>query len=203
MSTPRNTASKLTARVARAAAVLSLALAGFTTACSEATSAPAAPEIDARPSAELVSGPVYGLGLLRDVPMDSGISVTIHVGTAGGKFRVPGGLSLEIPANLFHQDTTIVVSPVPGNVVAYEFQPHGLTFRKGLRLTQDLNRTNWTQKDPTLFEIGYFASSNDLDAKLERALVKEFLRANIDVKAKKLSYDVFHFSGYMVSWGRR
>ena len=203
MSTLRNTAPKLKARVGRAAAVLSLALAGFTAACSETPSSPAAPELEARPAAELISEPVYGLGLVRDYAIEPGLTTTIRVGKAGGKFRVAGGLTVEVPAHEFSRDTTLTVTPVPGTVVAYEFQPHGVTFRKGLRLTQDLNRTNWTQKDLSQFEIGYFANSTDLDAKLQRALVKEFLRANIDVKAKRLSYDVYHFSGYMVSWGRR
>ena len=203
MSTPRNTVPKLKSRVGRLAAVVGLAVAGATAACSDVPSSPAAaPAVEARSAAELVSEPVFGLGLLRDVPMDSGITVPIRVGKAGGKFRVPGGLTIEVAANEFHADTTLTVSPVAGDVVAYHFQPHGITFRKGLLLTQDLNRTNWTQKDPTQFEIGYFANETDLDAKLRRALVKEFLRANVDVRGKRLSYNVYHFSGYMVSWGR-
>jgi hypothetical protein len=182
-----------------------LALAALTglAACADAPTAPrTALAPGAAPSLEVVSPEVVATGLLRDVPTAQPIVTEFTATSGGGSYRIPGGLRIDVPGGLFKTPQTIRVTTLPGQMVAYEFQPHGLVFRKALRMRQDLRGTNWSRVDRRQFEIGYFADPSAIYATQNKALIKEFLRATVDTRGQHVDFDVFHFSGYMVSTGR-
>jgi hypothetical protein len=90
-----------------------------------------------------------------------------------------------------------------GDLVAYEFQPHGTVFAKPIQLTQDLKGTSFYKLDNHgTVEAAYFASPEQLDEGTDTALVDEFLPVSADLTNAKLKFDVGHFSGYMLSSGR-
>jgi hypothetical protein len=170
-------------------------------ACADAPSAPSA---DAPvPRLELLSPSDYADGLVRAQGFDQPITTPIHVGKAGGKYRLPGGLHIEIAPATFKDTITLTVTALPGDLVAYEFQPHGLVFNKPLAMSQDLRGTNWRGKDISQFGVGYFESATDVDLLTKQALVKEYLRSTVDLQGQRAHFQVFHFSGYMMSTGRK
>jgi hypothetical protein len=103
--------------------------------------------------------PVQGLLECR---VTQSYSTTQVVGRAGGTIRV-GPHSLYIPANALESNTRITATAPKGNVVAIEFQPHGLTFSKKTQLTMSyrdcglvgklLPRIAYVDKDLNILEV--------------------------------------------------
>jgi hypothetical protein len=139
------------------------------------------------------------------------VSVTKTVGAAGGVLAIPNSsVILNIPAGALTLPVSITMTALPGDVVAYEFAPHGLVFLKPATLIQRLSETqekgqggqngqygNGTTTDPV--ELGYFGISTQIDP----------LIANLEeIHGGSESGGVFtgsiwHFSGYVVACGRR
>jgi hypothetical protein len=95
------------------------------------------------------------------------------------------------------------VTAKAGDMVAYDFQPHGVQFAKPLALRQDVEGTSYTRlEDKGAVEAGYSADPSQLDEQANTARVDEFLPATADVHGTNLYFDVHHFSGYMLSSGR-
>lgn len=213
MSTPTLGVS---GRARRAVAALAALLVAGVAACADAPSAPAldpaAPSL-AKANApgqlgrfgksDTLARPVSATALLRTTPLQASITVRQELTRRGGHFTVPGtGLTIQVPPGAVpDQPITITVTAVKGDVLAYEFEPHGTQFRKPLELTQDLRGTNWQKKLVGRLDIGYFASARDLDLTRKSALVREAIPAGLDAAGHRVSFDVTHFSGYMVSWG--
>jgi hypothetical protein len=183
-----------------AAAILGLGALGAA-ACADAPSAPVGSTVRTTPRLELIDPAAFANGLVRDHANDKPIVTEIRVPRGGGTYRLPGGLHIDVSGGTFRETTTLTVTMLPGNMVAYEFQPHGLVFNKPLRMSQDLRGTNWAGKDVSQFGVGYFTSATDLNLLTKQALVKEYLRSTVDVHGKRVHFDVFHFSGYMMSTG--
>jgi hypothetical protein len=127
---------------------LQLGLVVLASACSDLPTAPA-PEAVA-PSAGLLgdllapvlrpSGQVAVLE--RSVPLAEDEVVTQWVGRLGGIIRLPrAGLTVIVPFGALDSSTRITVTAPAGNLVGYEFQPHGLRFARPLTVTQDLLST--------------------------------------------------------------
>ena len=204
------------ARGRRAVAAVAALLVAGVAACADAPSAPAldpaAPSL-AKASApgqlgrfgksDTLARPATATALLRTTPLAAAITVRHELTRRGGHFTVPGtGLSIQVPPGAVpDQPITITVTAVKGDVLAYEFQPHGTQFKKPLQLTQDLRGTNWHRKLAGRLDIGYFADSRDLDLVRKSALVREAIPAGLDAAGQRVGFDVTHFSGYMVSWG--
>jgi hypothetical protein len=147
--------------------------------------------------------PVVATGLLRTQPLAASVSVTYTATNRGGYFALPeAGLQVFVPRGAVAAETplTMTVTALPGNAVAYEFQPHGVVFNKPLIVVQDLRVTNWQTKSTTL-DVGYFAGNGDLDPTAGTALVRERMLNHLDVTGARLYWAVPHFSGYMVAWG--
>ena len=189
----------------RAAGVLAALGALRTAACADAPTAPnAAP---ARPSLEVVSPQVQAAGLTRDVALAADLSYRFEVKTGGGTFLVPGtGLKIDVPSGALPKGVkslAIAVTARAGDLVAYEFQPHGTVFAKPLQLTQDLKGTSYYKlENHAAVEAAYFAHPSQLDEGTNSAWVDEFLPVSADLSTSKLKFDVHHFSGYMLSSGR-
>ena len=189
---------------------LLLFLAGLATlpsSCGE----PTAP-VEATPRAEALLGLPIGGGidvgrtidttvtaLRRLVPLASDISASATIGSEGGSISIPeAGFTLTVPREALDAPTLITVTAVQGSVVAYEFAPHGVTFRKKLVVTQDLSRTLGVGLLGIAYKGAYFESRDEIGAD-GSALVHELLPTTFDLLAQRLRFGIGHFSGYLVA----
>jgi hypothetical protein len=189
-------------RVARAV-LGAVALVGVA-ACADTPSSPASAASAASVAAPRLAAAAAAraaVGISRDTTIGRSVSTRIVVGPAGGSYTLPGGLRVTAPAGLFDTATTLTVTALPGRLVAYEFQPHGLVFRKPLVLQQELRGTNWASRASATLQVGYFESAADVSVTDGRARIREFLPVVLDPQAPRVQFEVHHFSGYMVTWG--
>jgi hypothetical protein len=144
----------------------------------------------------------HAKGLLRATPLAKSVTRRLTVGPTGGTFPVAGtGLTIVAPANAVRETLTITVTAYAGKMVAYDFQPHGTVFARPLVLMQDIATTGYGALAARAgVEAGYFADPAQLDLANNSAAVNEFLAVSAD--ARTLSFNVQHFSGYMLSSGR-
>ena len=128
------------------------------------------------------------------------------IGSKGGVLELRGsGLKIVVPKGAVSQPTRFSVRTVPGSLVAYEFQPHGVQFAEPLEFEQDLSKTEWGKLDArtVALEGAYFADVAQVNAAEGTAMVSEFLPIDLDVKKHKVRMNIWHFSGYMMSTGRK
>ena len=152
----------------------------------------------------VLATPTTANAVLRSTPLPDSVKARFFVTSAGGQFTLPGtGLGFYVPANAIPGDTlTITVAAVPGDVLAYQFGPHGTQFKKSLVMWQVLAGTNYLSRGSSpVFSIGYFGATADLNPLLKSALVRELQQHFFDSENARLFWAVNHFSGYMVSWG--
>lgn len=184
-------------------AVVALGLAS----CSDSPSAPANSTVTSwpAPGESLNSAqPLLSNALTRRKALAADVVFTARVDSAGGTFKVPGaGLVVMVPAGAVAAPMTITATAVAGRAVAFEFEPHGTTFAKPLRLTLDLHGTNWGGLPLVDFRAVYFAERSQIDPVQAVIGVNEVLPVAIDTLRQEVTFDVYHFSGYGVSTGRR
>ena len=142
-------------------------------------------------------------------PLAAPITVTQVVSSLGGTISIPDAdLDLFIPAGAFTAATmTISVTALAGSALAYDFQPHGTVFLKGLSIRQGLGRTNWaafTLKPGFAATVSgaYFADPSQVDANSGVAAIDEWLPAEFNLVNATIGFDIRHFSGYMAAMGR-
>jgi hypothetical protein len=172
--------------------------------------APLAPAHDAvmqAPATALVPNEVTVEGLLRTKPLTADIVASAVIGPNGGKIEIySAGFALIVPKYAVLKNTTFTVKALKGSLVAYEFGPHGSRFLLPLEFKQNLALVD-PRRIPSLFVpvIGYFANTSDLDQVNGRAKVTELLPGFVvtEVTGKLVKGYITHFSGYMVSSGRR
>ena len=182
------------------AAVFAVALG----ACSADRGVPSAPVN--RPSMEVVSPARLAGALRRPLPLAVDVVASQTIGPAGGSFGIPAvGLRVVVPPKAVSAPTNFSVRALKGNVVAYDFSPHGATFNVPLEVQQELRTTAWyALPDLSTMEAGYFSSLSQVDFQNGEALIDEFLPVTTDLKgAKVFKFQVHHFSGYLLSTGRR
>jgi hypothetical protein len=146
--------------------------------------------------------------LHRTVPLDHDVSASVTiVGNAGGVLRLPeAGLLVTVPAHALPTDatTTITVTAVAGDAVAYEFEPHGIVFDRPLAATQELSATTWSEHTGRQsLQAAYFASGSDLDVAGGTALVSQLFPTDVVATGKRLHWDIPHFSGYVIVTGKK
>lgn len=184
------------ARITRTAAVLTLATA---IGCSDSPTAPEA--FEEWP----VDPAVSAVALARGAELAEPITVSQVIGSEGGTIEMAAtGLTVVVPRGAVQEPLTFTITTVPGDMLAYEFGPHGTEFRKPLRITQRLDMSGWEAVGrPGRMEAGYFATSEDVDAVEGEIRVKSFLPVIVDAELQTARFKVKHFSGYMLSTGRR
>ena len=148
------------------------------------------------------------LVLKRFKPLEASISVTAVIGKAGGSIKIDAaGGKIDIPAGALDTNTTITMTALAGPNVAYEFQPHGLTFKVPVKVQQTIAGT-WAAEYPSLIK-GMHGSYYD-DAVLDStfidkdkyfALVNEHQMGYFEANASQIKFYIGHFSGYLVSCG--
>ena len=131
------------------------------------------------------------------------MNVSQVIGAAGGSITIAGaGFTLIVPANAVSSATTFRVRALAGKAVAYEFEPHGTTFNTPLIFKQDLTKTSMSGTSFALVEGAYFASAAQVDLAANTAQVDQFFSTWIALDGE-LYIGIPHFSGYLVSSGRR
>ncbi len=131
----------------RALASVVFGFAFLVSGCSDASNptGPQAPE----PAGNLLGGALSLLGhhevevLHRTHPLAHDEVATEVVGPRGGVIRLPeAGLTVRFPAYAVPVPTRITVVAPAGDLVGYEFGPHGLRFRRDVTVVQDLSKTD-------------------------------------------------------------
>lgn len=125
--------------------------------------------------------------------------------TRGGTITLPtAGLTVTVPVGAIRTGTlTITVRAHAGKSVAYDFQPHGTVFAKALTLSQTLKQTSWKQLGSGTLYGGYYPG--EVDDVNSLATITESFPIRIITDARKVSravFDIWHFSGYILSSGR-
>jgi hypothetical protein len=141
----------------------------------------------------------------RTTPLAADQTVTVSIGSEGGTFTVPGGLKVTVPRGAVSSRITFTATALKGDLVAYEFGPHGIKFAKPLVMEQDLRNTSagLIGKLTTSLlglKAGYFADRSSLDYRYKTALVSELLPISLNLNLNTARWEVWHFSGYMVAW---
>jgi hypothetical protein len=143
----------------------------------------------------------------RKVPVSRSFTRSIDVDHKGGELKIDEvGFKLKVPKQAIRpQDGTIHISVtvLAGDQVAYEFQPSGITFSRPLEFEQDLRDLDASGSASLVPQVSYFKSQQDLDPTRGIARTYEDLITDIDFSGHTLKADVWHFSGYIVSWGRK
>ena len=148
------------------------------------------------------------LVLKRLTPLAADISVTAVIGPEGGSIKInEAGGKIDIPTGALIEPTTITMTALAGANVAYQFQPHGLTFAQPVKIQQDL-RTTWASVYPKLVDMahgGYYEQPLDstwVDPGKLFTVVKEHELGYPESNGTQLKFYVGHFSGYIVICGR-
>ena len=182
---------------ARRALVITVALAG--TACGDAHRA-------AGPSASLALLPSsfqrVVVARLGAVPI--GLTATVRVTPEGATVVMPvAGLRVEFPAGAVAEPVDVSVRVASSRRVAYEFEPHGLTFARPVLVEQALAGTA-AATDPLLRRalVATYAAGGFGDRADGIVLADEVLSVRVDDDGRSASFSVTHFSGYQLASGR-
>jgi hypothetical protein len=126
------------------------------------------------------------------------------IGSAGGTLTLAGGPTLVVPKGAVSANTTFSITRLPGRIVAYDFQPHGKTFAAALTVKQPGAGTNMASVSASALQGAYFADASKLDQTYGVATVDEFAPSTtVAADRSSASFTVKHFSGYLMSTGRR
>jgi hypothetical protein len=141
----------------------------------------------------------------RLAPLATDVTASAVIGSAGGSFTVPGtGLVVSVAKGAVSAPTTFSATAYAGSTIGYDFAPHQ-AFAAAITLTQDFKNTN--VKDVlaagNMPQVAYFADKSLVNWSTGDATVSEMVFSNVDVNGGKVSADVYHFSGYLMSSGRR
>ena len=189
---------------ARKLSALFLGIALFVAGCADV---PTAPQPEAEPEYGLLGGLVGGVvgvltgtvdtvvdavvGLLspvltRDEPLEREEVVSQWIGRYGGVIRLPrAGLTVVVPYGALDRYTRITVTAPKGDLMGYEFAPHGLQFDRPVTLFQEV-----TEKEA---EGGLQGIYFDGDLLPEVTVLEVLPVATIGDQAV---FRIEHFSGY-------
>jgi hypothetical protein len=185
-----------------AAVVLGLAAA----ACADVERAPVAPAADA--AARQPAAPLFGksptkvrVNAIRwQKTLENDATASAVIGPEGGALVLPAtGLRLVVPAGAVARPTRFAVTALAGTLAAYDFEPAGSVFPVALRVEQDLSFVDTKHGDPARALAGYFSSRADVDQVGASGQVAEVIPITWSHGA--LAFPVWHFSGYIMSWG--
>jgi hypothetical protein len=147
--------------------------------------------------------------LRRTMPLRSTISRSVEIGPDGGEIRIrEAGVRIVFPAGAVGEPTTITMTATGGWNVAYEFEPHGLQFAAPVTIEQDLRGTLAARFRSMAGELqGAYYDTTLGDGYVDPwhlfATVRENLSGKSDHRRTTFSFEIHHFSGYLVSSGRK
>ncbi|AHG89663.1 hypothetical protein J421_2126 [Gemmatirosa kalamazoonensis] len=144
-------------------------------------------------------------GMQRLSPLTSMQSASAVIGVDGGMVQLPtAGAYLWVPPGAVSAPTTFSITARPGKAAAYDFQPAGAVFALPLVFIQDKTVLNGTA--PTGFTSGalaYFGNDADVDPSTANATASQMRFPLAFSTDQYLTFPIWHFSGYIVSWGCR
>jgi hypothetical protein len=136
----------------------------------------------------------------RVVSLAEDVAVTKVIGRKGGKIKIrEAGFTLTVPRGALDANVSITVRALAGDLIGYEFQPHGLTFNVPVKAEQKahtLNVPTSRQGSGHRLRGAYF--SGPLDSQVE-ALELLDLVEEIVLTGRKWSFLISHFSGYVIA----
>ena len=167
-------------------------------ACGQDTaSGPAATPVMATSS---VTTTTAGL-LPRPAALSTTQSTSATIGPLGGTLSLAKvGLTVIVPPGALLAPTKITVSTY-NKALGYDFQPHGTVFHLPLTIVQKVPTTSFSL--PSTLSTAYVADRSQVDESTMTAQVNEFLPLAIDTGLGQITFQVWHFSGYMLSTGRK
>jgi hypothetical protein len=140
--------------------------------------------------------------LLWSKPLAKNSTVSKVIGPAGGSLSFPNGLKVTVPANAVSVPTYFQVTALAGNIVAYDFAPHGITFAVPLTIEQPTLNTNYFKRPAaTAVQGAYFTNPSSLDQSSGTASVSEFEPTSVSSDRAWIRWQVYHFSGYTIAAG--
>ena len=148
------------------------------------------------------------LVLKRPFYLPNDVSVSADIGPQGGEINVSAtGGKIDFPAGALREQTHITMTAKAGWNVAYEFEPHGITFDKPVKVQQDLKLTLiYRTQEAKNLTAGYYSrdlNGSFLDPWKFFARVSELRHVDLDQKAnpRVAKFYIYHFSGYLMSSG--
>jgi hypothetical protein len=144
-----------------------------------------------------------GTTLVRSQPLASDVTVSKIIGPGGGELEIPqAGLRVYVPRGALTRSTTITATALKGDMVAYEFGPHGTRFALPLVVTQRTEGTDAASLPAgSVLSLGYFTSPGQLDPVTRTASIAELISRLAFSTGDAVVFPVTHFSGYAVLWG--
>jgi hypothetical protein len=140
-------------------------------------------------------------GVLRTKPLAKAITVKKTIGRQGGSLSIKeAGVTVIVPSGALDRDTEITMTARAGYLLAYDFEPHGVTFKVPLVFNQSLNNTNVGLLSPLALKLGYYENPSLLGK--TTALVSEVLQGVTSILTRTFTAPIKHFSGYIVICGR-
>jgi hypothetical protein len=194
--------------------LLALSVAVLASACSD-HSATIGPRSIKRPDLSLNVASDNTVNVLhRTYGLGQDFSQTQTIGSAGGVISIPSaGLTVTFPAGAVSSPVAITVTAVKGDLVTYEFEPHGLQFEKPVQITQVLRGTaaQYATSSQLATLLGAYVPNgrDDIDeggtasaAESYEITVSGMGSSNHSNGTKTATFSINHFSGYIVAWGR-
>jgi hypothetical protein len=187
-------------------AILFTGAALLATACADTTRDQLAPSTPSMAAGLLArsSKPVE-----RGTPVRQDLTRSVTVTNSGGTLEIPEvGLKVSIPSNALpagQTSLTISVTAFAGNQYAYEFAPSGTQFRRPLKFEQQLDDASLRDLLAHLLNppvVAYFKSRQDINPLTGVVVTLENLLTSLDLSGRSVKADLWHFSGYVVAWGR-
>jgi hypothetical protein len=191
-------------RTLAATALLATAACNSESATGVATAAPTPASQGLLSGVTKLLVPTQAVALVRNTPLKSTVTASKVIGAAGGSFSLPGtGLTVTVAEGAVSGNTTFSATAYAGSAIGYDFAPHQ-TFAKPITLTQDFANTNAVEviKSGSMPQVAYFSDKSLVNWVSGLASVTELVFSNVDVYGSKVSADVFHFSGYLMSSGK-
>jgi ZU5 domain len=140
-------------------------------------------------------------GVLRTRPLAQAITVRKTIGRSGGSLGIPeAGVTVIVPYGALDRDTEITMTARAGYLLAYDFEPHGVTFKVPLVFNQSLKNTNVGLLSPLALKLGYYEDPSLLGK--TTALVSEVVGGLTSILTRTFTAPIKHFSGYLVICGR-
>ena len=133
-------------------------------------------------------------------------SVSATIGVNGGSLSRPGSdFTITFPYGALTTPTNITITSDAGGYVTYDMQPHGLTFRKPVIVTQRLNNTAVYGTPQALNSFGAYFAHDLLDLSgILRALEIETTTIFSNPRTGQPEVETWllnHFSRYMLASG--
>jgi len=178
--------------------------------CTDTPTAPSAQLGAANVKDQQLLGELLGTvtGLLvppvkRNTPLATDVSWTFVVGPDGAVSRNSSvGLMVSVPSGALSATTTITVTALKGSAVAYSFEPH-LEFARPVTLTQNLSGTSaGGLLSLPLVSGAHFEGDRLSLTNSGLAIVNEVVPALANIFTRTASFNVDHFSGWILASGR-